>query len=127
MNGYTKPYFVDETGRLFRDETGNLDHQDTIPFEVELGRDNFGTSHIKTYTGAYIDSEHTRLATVSIQIDNGEWLTVGQLEKDVQKLTFPFNLEGRDINYFISHNDNSDGPVLDGIDTFYALAEINAP
>jgi hypothetical protein len=23
MNGYTKPYFTDETGRLFRDETGN--------------------------------------------------------------------------------------------------------
>lgn len=127
MNGYTKPYFIDETGRLFRDETGNLDHQDTIPFEVEIGRDNFGTSHIKQYTGVYVDSERARLATVSIQIDNGEWSTIGQLEKDVQLLKIPFGTEGRDINYFISHNDNSDGPIIDGLDTYYRPAETAAP
>jgi hypothetical protein len=49
MNGYTKPYFTDETGRLFRDETGNLDNADPIPMEIEFGRNNLGTDQLKQY------------------------------------------------------------------------------
>lgn len=123
MNGYTKPYLTDDTGRLFRDETGNKDHVDTIPFELELGRNNFGDDRLKKFTSCYIESESARLATVNIQIDNGEWIEVGQLTSDTQKLTFPYALEGRDINYYITHNDDSSGPIIDGVTTYYTISE----
>lgn len=126
MNGYTKPYFTDETGRLFRDETGNLDNLDPIPMSIEVGRSNFGTDQKKTYLSVLVDSEHARGMLLQYSIDGGRFETLGQITDNIEKLVFPQGgqlKEGRDINYKIVHNDKGDPPVFNGITTYYSVSE----
>lgn len=126
MNGYTKPYFTDETGRLFRDETSNLDNADPIPMEIEIGRSNFGTDQTKTYLSVLVDSEDARGAILQYSIDGGRFETLGQVTKEVGVLVFPQGnqlKEGRDINYKFVHNDTGDPPTLNGLTTFYSVSE----
>lgn len=126
MNGYTKPYFTDETGRLFRDETGNTDHGDTIPFEVELGGSTFGTPARKTYTALMVMSEAARTMQVQYALDGGAYNTLGQLTDDINKLVFPTDeqaVEGRQISYKFVLNDAGDPPILNGLSTTYQIQE----
>ena len=128
MNGYTKPYFTDETGRLFRDETGNLDNVDPIPMDIELGRVNFGTDQKKTYLSVLVDSENARGAILQASIDGGRFETYNgwQINEPITKLIFPQGnnlLEGRDINYRIVHNDTGDPPIINGLTTYFSITE----
>lgn len=126
MNGYTKPYFTDDTGRLFRDETGNLDNADTIPMEVEVGRSNFGTDQTKNYASALVDSENARLGTLQYAIDNGAFRTLGQTTEAVTKMVFRQGgqlIEGRDVNYKFVHNDPGAPPVYNGQSTYHSVTE----
>lgn len=127
MNGYTKPYFTDETGRLFRDETGNLDNADPIPFEIEFGRDNLGQDQDKRLLSVLVNSEKARGAVLQYQLDGGNYETLGQVTDPIQKLVFPQNaslIAGRDINYKIVHNDTGDPPTVNGLTSFFNLAEM---
>lgn len=126
MNGYTKPYFTDETGRLFRDETGNLDNADTIPLEIEIGRNNFGTDQTKVYMAALMDSEKARTASIQYALDGGAFKTLGQITNEVEKLVFKQGgqlIEGRDINYKIVHNDAGSAPEINGLTTYFGVNE----
>lgn len=127
MNGYTKPYFTDETGRLFRDETGDLDHEDTIPFEVEIGRDNMGTDQVKGFLSVLVDSEKATGAKLQYSLDGGNFETLGSITSNIQKMVFPQRIqkaEGRDIDYKFVHNDRGEAPVINGLTTFKNLAEM---
>lgn len=127
MNGYTKPYFTDDTGRLFRDETGNTDNNDVIPFEVELGRNQFVSDQNKTYTSVLVDSDSAREAVLQYSTDGEQYQTLGQVDKRVNKLVFSTartpNVEGRDISYKFVHSDSGDPPVLNGLSTNYQIQE----
>lgn len=123
MHGYTKPYFLDDTGRLFRDETGWMDHNDTIPFEVELGRNNLGSEQRKNLIGAYIESENASGAQVLAVIDNQHTKNIGQLNEDIVSLPFPAGTIGREVNYKITHNSNEAPPVVDGVVTHFSYSE----
>lgn len=126
MHGYTKPYFLDETGRLFRDETGNTDNGNPIPMDVELGRNNFGTDQKKIYSSVLVDSEAARGMILQYSIDGGRYETLGQITDRVSKLVFPQGgqlIEGRDINYKFVHNDTGDAPVLNGGSTYFTVSE----
>lgn len=126
MNGYTKPYFLDETGRLFRDETGNLDNVDPIPMEIEYGRNNFGTDQKKVYNSILVDSEAARGAILQYSVDGKQHQTLGQIDERVTKLVFPQKgqlIEGRDINYRIVHNDTGDPSIINGLTTYFSLSE----
>lgn len=126
MSGYTKPYFTDDTGRLFRDETGNLDNNEVIPFEVGLGRNNFGTDAVKTYTAVLTDTEGAREASLQYALDGGSFQTLGQLTKPVNKFAFPTDgdtIEGRDIDYKLVHSDSGDPPAINGVSTTYQIQE----
>lgn len=128
MSGYTKPYFTDETGRLFRDETGKLDNVDPIPMEIELGRNNFGTDQRKNYSAVLVDSENARGAIVQYAIDGGRFETLGQITGNVEKLIFKQGgqlIEGRDIDYKLVHNDKGDPPIFNGITTYFSVTEVN--
>jgi hypothetical protein len=127
MTGYTKPYFTDDTGRLYRDEVGNLDDADPIPLEVELGRNNFGTDQIKFYLSVLVDSEDARGAVLQYSIDGSAFKTLGQITGDVQKMVFGQKdqiVEGRDINYKIVHNDSGSPPIINGITSYFSMKEV---
>lgn len=123
MHGYTKPYFFDETGRLFRDETGNVDHNETIPIEVEAGPQSFDTEQMKTLDGLYLKTEHGAAAQVSVQADGGNWVNIGQLKKDVEQLVVPKGIRGRVFNVKLTHNDEGQRPVFVGIDYVWTSEE----
>ena len=123
MHGYTKPYFLDETGRVFRDETGKKDHNDTIPMEIELGENNFNSDLRKTYTSVAVDSIRARTAYISYALDGGEWHNLGQLDENNKVFTFPHNMVGTKINYLITHNDSGEGPIINGVSTYYSTDE----
>lgn len=126
MNGYTKPYFTDETGRLFRDETGNLDNVDSIPMEIEIGRSNFGSDQKKTYLAVLVDSENARGATLQYAVDGDRFESLGPITGNVCKIVFPQGgqlIEGRDINFKITHNEKTDPCVINGLTTYYSTTE----
>ena len=128
MFGYTKPYFTDDTGRLFRDETGNLDNFDTIPMSIDLGRSNLGSDQEKKYVSVLVDSENATNASIQYALDGGNFETLGQVSNNIEKLIFKQNnqlITGRDINYKIVHNDPGAPPVINGLTTFYAYSEVS--
>lgn len=129
MNGYTKPYFTDETGRLFRDETGWTDAGDSIPMEVEWGRNNFGIDQAKVYNSVLVDSEDAEGGKLRYSIDGKQFNTMPtQITDLVTLITFGQRgqlIEGRDINYKFSHNDKGAPPIINGLTNFFAVTEMN--
>lgn len=126
MHGYTKPYFTDETGRLFRDETGNMDNFDPIPLSIQIGRSNFGTDQKKIYSSVLVDSEKARGGILQYSIDGGRFETLGEVNSNVTKLVFKQNnqlIEGRDIDYKFVHNNSTDPSIFNGLTTFYSVVE----
>lgn len=123
MHGYKKPYFIDDTGRLFRDETGNLDHVDTIPFEVELGRDNFGVTLRKSYHSYTVDSDQCQGVQVLASVDGGEFKYLGQLVRRISEFVFKYGLEGYDVNYKFTLNDNTYPPIINSDTTYWSPLE----
>lgn len=127
MNGYTKPYFTDETGRLFRDETGNLDNFDPIPMEIEFGRNNFGTDQLKSYISILADSENARGAILQFSLDNGPFNTLGQLTDVSTKISIPTKgqlSEAHDINYKLVDNSPGDPTAFNGLSTYFKIQEL---
>jgi len=126
MHGYTKPYFTDDTGRLFRDETGNTDNGESIPMEIEIGRASFGTDQQKTYNTVIVDSENARGAILQYSVDGGVFKTLGQIDHLLEKFVFPQGgqlIEGRDINYKFVHNNTGDPTVINGLNTYFSVSE----
>lgn len=127
MTGYRKPYFQDETGRFFRDEVGNLDHQDTISMRIRFGRTNFGSEFIKTYEGVHVETEYGRTAQLKASVDNGAFESMGQILKDVEQIGFSRlrggQARGRDINYEITINSIGEPPAIDGLATYFSYEE----
>lgn len=126
MSGYTKPYFTDDTGRLFRDETTNTDNGESIPMEIEIGRSNLGTDQNKGFLAVLVDSENARGAQLQYSLDGGPFNTLGQITDNIEKLVFPQVgqlIEARDINYKIVHNDTGYPTIINGLTTYHYLAE----
>lgn len=86
--GVLKPYFVSSNGKLYIDETGNDDNGSVIPFEVEMGRDLFGSEQLKKYDGIFIYSENAVGLKVYGSVDGKQYKVLGQITNDVQYIKF---------------------------------------
>ena len=118
MNGFTKPYFTDENGYLFRDETGLTDAGVSIPMMVEFGRTNCGTEQAKIFGSTLVNSERSRTGIMQYSLDGGNWQTLGQISEDLGELSFPQKepslRTGHDINLRFTHNSTGDPPYFNG-------------
>lgn len=126
MNGFTKPYFTDENGYLFRDETGLTDAGNSIPMMVEFGRTNCGTENAKTFASLLIDSERTRTGIMQYKLDNSNWETLGQITDEVGQLNFPAKdivKLGHDINLRFTHNNTGDPPFFNGFTIYFNMKQ----
>jgi hypothetical protein len=122
MNGYTKPYFTDENGYLFRDETGLTDAGNSIPMMLEFGRTNCGTEQAKIFESVLIDSERTRTGLMQYKLDGGNWETLGQITENIGELTFGLKTQkkiGHDINLRFTHNSSGDPPYFNGWEIYF--------
>ena len=125
MHGYKKPYFLDDTGRLFRDETGFIDHTDTIPFELTIGDHDFNEDLSKTYNGVVVDSEKAQTAQLAYSVDGASYIGLGQLDATSKEFIFKHAARGRKINYKFTHNDAGEPPAINGLSTFHSAEENN--
>lgn len=123
MNGFTKPYFTDENGNMFRDETGNTDAGLSIPMLVEFGRTNCGTEQQKIFDAVQIDSEKTRTGLMQYSLDGGNWQTLGQIDVDITTMVFPQKRPelktGHDIDLRFTHNNTGDQPFFNGFTLYF--------
>jgi hypothetical protein len=124
MHGYEKIYIGDETGRVFRLDTGHSDNLQPIHFIAETKRFNQDLpEERKTYRKAFVYTKNGQLANFAYSIDGGNWTTVGRLSKSLT----PINLNearGSDIAFRISQNDKGEGVALLGVGVQWARGEI---
>lgn len=124
MHGYEKVYFGDETGRVFRMDTGYTDDRKPIPFILETKRLNQDKpENIKTYRRAYVYTKNGMMANFSYSVDGKEFRTVGRLSKSLSVIELG-EARGNDIAFRISQNDSGEGVSLLGISLVYVEGEL---
>jgi hypothetical protein len=128
-SGYKKLYFLDDTGKMFVDNTGNLDDTATIPFSVKYGRNNSGTIMSKTYSGWWVIGQNLAGLKANVTV-NGQPTPIeipvkvydnNYAELEVGNKT----VAGRDINLHLSHNGKGDPIAIEGYVPFLAAEERN--
>lgn len=127
ISGTRKSYFLDENGTMFLDEDGDLDYQDTIPWFLRYGRQNFGNGFLKSLIGMYI---HTDSATGSIieyktPGKSNDWQKLGQIDDIVTQLSVNDSLEARDFDIKIHGNAKGTAARIDGIEVWYDTKQSN--
>ncbi len=123
VSNVRNPYFQDDTGLILKDEDGYLDVAATIPWAIEMGRDNFNFDELKSYSKIYVYAKAARGVLVQYQLDGEGWKTLGEIVGTVTKLTFPLNTEGHDINFRLASNAPGEPPVIEGLSTHYSVLE----
>jgi hypothetical protein len=122
-SGLVHPHFFDEKGQLWVDEQGNDDDGAVIPFEAELGDDNFGYEELKAYYGIKVYAKAVAACKVMVSLDGGQFIDQGQLTKPIQAIRFKNMVNATTINVkFV--DSSSKAPVeVDRATVYYDLEE----
>jgi hypothetical protein len=128
FTGVLKPYFFAENGKMYIDETGNLDDDQAIPMEAGTGRDMFGSEQIKKYDGMLIYSENANGYKVMAAVDGGSMKTIGRIDRKVCYMKFPENgdnvlPEGTSFDWQIVGSIEGDAPKVEGAVVYYTPRE----
>lgn len=120
ISGYQKPVFFSDDGYVYHDENGNLDHDKIIPFEVDTGRDNFGSEKLKKYEGMMIYSRGATGMEVKVTVDTGDPITVGKITGPECYIKFPASgedqlPEGTSAKAKLTNAQKGDPEVIEGI------------
>lgn len=116
-------YFLDDTGKFFKDDTGYLDDTATIPYYWATGPNNFGLDEGKSYETAYIYCKQPRSVQVYYSVDGSAPKLLGTCTETIQRFMFPRGVEGREIDYHFAHNAQGEGPIVEGVSTHYSMTE----
>ena len=127
FSGTRKSYFLDETGRMFLDEDGDLDWNDTIAWYVRYGRNNFGNGLLKSLIGMYVHSENSSGSVVFTKTSNKQrdWQKVGQLTELISELPIQGVSDSRDFDFKISGNAKGAAARIDGIEVWFDAKQAN--
>jgi hypothetical protein len=127
ISGTRKSYFLDETGRMFLDEDGDLDWSDTIPWYIRYGRNNFGNGLTKSLIGMYVHSENSSGSVVFTKTSNKQrdWQKVGQLTELISELPIQGVSDSRDFDFKISGNAKGAAARIDGIEVWFDAKQSN--
>lgn len=131
-SGVSRCYFFDELGNMYLDEDTNLDDTATIPWYIQYGRRNLGTSQTKTLNGLYVfggNPSHVSSASVMVKLPgiDSRWETVGQLTEPISEIIIPDTkpLDGRDFDFKISGNSKGAPSKIEGIEVWYHVQQAN--
>ncbi len=126
-----KPFFVSDDGRLFQDDTGDLDDDKAIRFEAVLGKTNYGIENDKRYLGAYIYSRNAIGLKISLAVDNEDAVLVGEIARNYGQLDYPVNdniraLQGSTATIKILGALKGPAPHIEAFNDIYTMVqEIN--
>lgn len=136
-SGAVRPYLYSDDGKIYIDETGNMDGADTngangtvIPFKLGLGRTHLNTQKVKKFVGVYIYSQDCAGALVKVAVAGGQPIPVGQIEYREQYIEFPEQGEnvlprGRTAELFIDDASRGKPQAIEGLIWAYTVEEEN--
>ena len=126
--GMLKPYFFSGNGRLYMDETGNMDDDKTIPFRGNPGKSILGFPQRKKFYGVTMFTRNCSGLRVDASVDGGQFITVGRIEGE--SCFIKFNEQGDNvlprgiaIDWRVSGRLDGDAPAVDGAVVWYAIEE----
>lgn len=126
--GMLKPYFFSGNGRLYMDETGNMDDDKTIPFRGNTGKSILGFPQRKKFYGVTMFTRNCSGLRVDASVDGGQFMTVGRIEGE--SCFIKFNEQGDNvlprgiaIDWRVSGRLDGDAPAVDGAVVWYAIEE----
>lgn len=122
-NGNIHPFFFDETGQMWVDEEGTDDNGKAISFSFEPGNDNFGVDEIKSWVGIKVYGKNVAGTKILAQVDDGDWMDLGQLTKPVEAISISKLPKGTMINFRPVSSYLGDTPQIDKIVVWYNREE----
>lgn len=128
LSGELKPYFLSNNGRLYQDETGNLDDDKPIPFLAGTGRDMFGAEQTKRFVGMLLFTRNCSGLRLQAAVDGGQMETIGIIEGVVCYIEFPQNGDnklplGVSFDWQIAGNLKGEPPEVEGAVVYYSPEE----
>lgn len=122
--GEDKPYFFCDDGFLYIDDTGQLDYDKAIPFEVDPGRDTLGTEQLKRFLGVFTYSKNAIGMTIKVSVDGKQAQSVGTVRSEEDYCQFKQNGEdavptGTTIDVFYADASKGDPQYLQGRVLYY--------
>ena len=120
-----KVYFLDDTGKLFKDDEGNLDDSDTIPLLIRFGRNHSGTLKSKTYSGWYFFGSNLAGASLRCYLDGKlDPIELGELRGNISEIKVGNKpVHGRYIDLELTINSKGDAPVVEGYEQYFSVQE----
>jgi hypothetical protein len=126
--GEDRVYFFSDNGYLYYEHDGNLDDDKIIPYEFDLGEDNFGTQQLKSYDGMFVYSKNAIGTTIKASVSGGDFRTVGQITQDEEYIKFSENgdnklPEGTTIRIKYANATKGDAPLIRGHIVYFNARE----
>lgn len=86
---FGKPYFFSNNGYLYMDDTGNMDDDQAIRFELDLGKVDYGTEKNKKFESCFIYSQYAAGLKVTGYIDDHDPVALGSISGRTGQITYP--------------------------------------
>lgn len=129
ISGKNRMYALTDTMTIYREDEGNNDAGDVIPFMVQYGQRDYGTSFSKGLKGLFVIGSSISGANIQVARPpknvKTEFSTIGQLTEPVTKIAIgdTRNLNDHSFNVRISHASDGEAQVIDVLDMHYELQE----
>lgn len=129
ISGKNRMYGITDTMTIYREDEGNLDDTDIIPYMIQYGQRDYGTSFKKGLKGLFVAG--TGITGANVQIARPpksvktEFITVGELKEPITKIAIGDTLDMSDHNFNvrISHASDGEAQSIDLLDMHYELQE----
>lgn len=119
-NNTAKLHFFDEKGQFWVDEQGTDDNGIAIPFEAEIGDDNFGIDEIKNPVGIKVYSKNAAGTKVFVSVDGeDEEREVGQITKRIDSIAINSVPKGVTFNFKFKSTMLGDTPQIEKATVWY--------
>lgn len=126
--GELKPYFFGGNGRLYLDETGNMDDDKNIAFRGRTGKSILAFPQRKKFYGVTMFTRNASGLRLTASVDGGDWKTVGRIEGETCFIKFSEQGDnvlpsGVAIDWQISGRVEGAAPAVDGAVVWFAIEE----
>jgi len=129
ISGKNRMYALTDTMTIYREDEGNTDAGDIIPFMIQYGQRDYGTSFKKGLKGLFVSGSSISGANIQIarppKVAKTEFVTVGELKEPITKIAIgdTKDLNDHNFNVRISHASDGEPQSIDLLDMHYEMQE----